>query len=943
MAMEDALAVAAKVEKSGSSSSLIASPTQDVDAKAAGADKGNGRNRRRRNQEPTSPKLRIGSPETDSFVHVAGSDVPGERRTETTSSATSLPVANSKGDPNSDTSLNSSARGGKGFAPGTDEAMKASMSWRSKFSVSKRPGKLQQDRRKTRSGERRARNDLSNMQDQQQSFCAICGTKITAPTNALTAFGGQYRMLRECVAKQRPAFDRALSPREACILMEDELVVDFVFSKHCSAYRFQATGQPTIVKGPNEMAEVSYSVVTDDSLFPATQLWPALIMAFGLPADLTKPNAISARDNFKAFRSTGRFDVSNSVSDATGQFSIDLMLRVFGLDHTLTVTMSFQSDGCWVSATSALLRVTVPASPSHLTSKQFEAIGGPDASEIAVPDLEQAALKDSDSRGSEDEEGDEFSEDDLSESEDKANSIAPVKIKPQPSRRPAPRQPRPNQRAPVHQTTTEPAARPFPLRPAPEAPPSGVRRKAPDPPPSTFHTNFPPTEKANATIYEQITPKASSWQTQNEPIYETIPVHTGNELDDDLGPPAHAPPPPPAVERLKDLVANSEEQTYEVPTRTVQTSMQPDTTYESIEKMKVQPNPRAPTTPWTTATTEDGELYYVNEETGETRWDPPTIDTAAPTTDDSPVQSADVHDPIGLPVPWMKTTASDGQAYFFNEVTSETSWDPPEGAVYWFNGVAHRLVTIMIEYVSETGYNLGIQNGTETCKIPTILDQGICYAEGSTQLNCGSALLFLINGQDVVNLTSSEIEAIAAEQAENNATLVCVVSPIVILDNSEEPLESKTDDTVDTNVSSEIPVVSPTIVLDAVGESSTDDLANPKSLVFDGAVQASIAESTNTKVVTKECDKEDETSSIMTPGPVSNAEELELNQHESKSNSDSDDELIEHLGRTSKSEGEQVATLKHSATRGQKTCQKEPVCDFLKSCRQTYLLSLRPM
>lgn len=104
---------------------------------------------------------------------------------------------------------------------------------------------------------------------------------------------------------------------------------------------------------------------------------------------------------------------------------------------------------------------------------------------------------------------------------------------------------------------------------------------------------------------------------------------------------------------------------------------------------------------WTEETTDAGEVYYYNTETGATQWDRPVSEDA--TVEDSQIggaQSTDefVHvekepemsedgapsaaantagDSDELPAPWEMLYTPEGEAYYFNQESGETSWEKP--------------------------------------------------------------------------------------------------------------------------------------------------------------------------------------------------------------------------------------------------------------------------
>jgi pre-mRNA-processing factor 40 len=66
---------------------------------------------------------------------------------------------------------------------------------------------------------------------------------------------------------------------------------------------------------------------------------------------------------------------------------------------------------------------------------------------------------------------------------------------------------------------------------------------------------------------------------------------------------------------------------------------------------------------WQEALSTDGDIYYFNATTGETSWELPEEETQA---------SA-----VVLPEGWEAAITEDGDTYYFSNVTGETTWDPP--------------------------------------------------------------------------------------------------------------------------------------------------------------------------------------------------------------------------------------------------------------------------
>ena len=63
---------------------------------------------------------------------------------------------------------------------------------------------------------------------------------------------------------------------------------------------------------------------------------------------------------------------------------------------------------------------------------------------------------------------------------------------------------------------------------------------------------------------------------------------------------------------------------------------------------------------WEQLKTEDGQTYYYNKETEETSWTLPEGEEAVVSTSG-----------------WQEYTTDDGRTYYYNESTGETTWDKP--------------------------------------------------------------------------------------------------------------------------------------------------------------------------------------------------------------------------------------------------------------------------
>lgn len=72
---------------------------------------------------------------------------------------------------------------------------------------------------------------------------------------------------------------------------------------------------------------------------------------------------------------------------------------------------------------------------------------------------------------------------------------------------------------------------------------------------------------------------------------------------------------------------------------------------------------------WSSKLDENGDKYYINDSTGETSWD-------------RPKKGRRGHDRMStqLPAQWAKGFDENGDKYYFHEETGESSWDAPEGS-----------------------------------------------------------------------------------------------------------------------------------------------------------------------------------------------------------------------------------------------------------------------
>ena len=77
--------------------------------------------------------------------------------------------------------------------------------------------------------------------------------------------------------------------------------------------------------------------------------------------------------------------------------------------------------------------------------------------------------------------------------------------------------------------------------------------------------------------------------------------------------------------------------------------------------------------PWTAIDGDDGFFYY-NEETGESQWEHPLGDDRDGAQSQQQVQP--LADDLSLPYPWIKIDGDDG-FFYYNEETGDSQWEHP--------------------------------------------------------------------------------------------------------------------------------------------------------------------------------------------------------------------------------------------------------------------------
>eukprot|EP01084_Bolivina_argentea_P034555 63987_1 len=71
---------------------------------------------------------------------------------------------------------------------------------------------------------------------------------------------------------------------------------------------------------------------------------------------------------------------------------------------------------------------------------------------------------------------------------------------------------------------------------------------------------------------------------------------------------------------------------------------------------------------WSQAYTDDGRVYYQNDVTKQTQWEPPPKQEEA--------NKMNLND-VALPYGWSKAVNDDGKIYYQNDVTKQTQWEIP--------------------------------------------------------------------------------------------------------------------------------------------------------------------------------------------------------------------------------------------------------------------------
>eukprot|EP00040_Diaphanoeca_grandis_P027110 m.153584 g.153584 ORF g.153584 m.153584 type:complete len:337 (-) comp30840_c0_seq1:101-1111(-) len=229
--------------------------------------------------------------------------------------------------------------------------------------------------------------------EERRLMCVICGGKI-AVTQASLASRNHHVMHRDCKQMEQPQHPCTTTPSKSCSFFPKSFGVTFRFRDHVSTFSFSAATSDTGVEevGIDYDGGTQLNFITDDD---TALLWPTLIAAFGAPRGMT----MTFSNGYDSFVSHDKFVCNSEFQQLQGTASF----RIYGLDHTLVVALSYQLDDCYVSPVFATLNVT-PCTTA-IDRYQLECLG-------ALDTLEDAANVFDDQGGDQNEEDDAFSDSD---------------------------------------------------------------------------------------------------------------------------------------------------------------------------------------------------------------------------------------------------------------------------------------------------------------------------------------------------------------------------------------------------------------------------------------------------------------------------------------------------------------------------------------------------
>ncbi|XP_034715868.1 rho GTPase-activating protein 27 isoform X2 [Etheostoma cragini] len=187
----------------------------------------------------------------------------------------------------------------------------------------------------------------------------------------------------------------------------------------------------------------------------------------------------------------------------------------------------------------------------------------------------------------------------------------------------------------------------------------------------------------------------------NSPIYETIPELNIPEFDT-------FPEPPDPVDSKETLMsdlqnsnqtAGTSSSTDEPPIEQVGNERLQSAVYVNVAQLRQSISESPPSAPssyspsyldpegWEThIDQESGQEYYYHPTTGRTTWDNPYLDSPTdpePPYSPSPPQSPTLSPSLASPPAWISdweqlVDETSGRPYFYNQMSGETSWEPPE-------------------------------------------------------------------------------------------------------------------------------------------------------------------------------------------------------------------------------------------------------------------------
>ncbi|XP_065805824.1 rho GTPase-activating protein 27 isoform X2 [Labrus bergylta] len=192
----------------------------------------------------------------------------------------------------------------------------------------------------------------------------------------------------------------------------------------------------------------------------------------------------------------------------------------------------------------------------------------------------------------------------------------------------------------------------------------------------------------------------------DSPIYDTIPEINITDLDSfpDLPPPIFSNDTSMLEQQDLGLTAEATPSTDALPIQQVENESLRSAVYVNVAQLRQSISESPPSAPSSYSPSyldpegwevhvdqESGQEYYFHPSTGRTTWDspfldspldpepPPEEDPCSPSPLQSPALSPSTAFPSGWTSEWEQLVDEDsGQPYFYNPMSGETSWEPPE-------------------------------------------------------------------------------------------------------------------------------------------------------------------------------------------------------------------------------------------------------------------------